>query len=150
MLCAGPATEVLEVMGTRETLFRGKMGPKVENVAIKTYGNHAKCPWSAPTTKVQKDALPIASKVTVRIVTPQAYRQIFLPEGEEDSPASIISLAARHAKIPVAVLTGGRCPNHGFSNLLKSSGDHGIFFTKVQEEANNPKPSFFWFGKKAV
>lgn len=165
VLCTGPATEVLEVMGTRKTLFRGKMGPKVENVAIKRYGNQAKCPWSAPTTKVQKDALPIVSKVTVRIVAPQAYRQIFLPEGEEDSPASIIGLAAQNAKIPVAVLTGGRWSKQYFGNkpqttgfvrvstaaaekLLKISGDHGIFFTKVQEEANNPKPSFFWFGKK--
>ncbi len=165
VLCTGPATEVLEVMGTRKTLFRGKMGPKVDNVAIKRYGNHEKCPWSAPTTKVQKDALPIVSKVTVRIVAPKAYRQIFLPEGEEDSPASIIGLAAQNAKIPVAVLTGGRWSKQFFGNkpqtagflrvsaaaaekLLKISGDHGIFFTKVQEEANNPKPSFFWFGKK--
>lgn len=83
------------------------------------------------------------SKVTVRIVTPQAYRQIFLPEGEEDSPASIISLAAQRAKIPVAVLTGGRWSKQYFGNkpqttgflrvsaaaaekLLKISGDHGI------------------------
>lgn len=143
----------------------GKWDQKSKLLQFKDTEGSCKCPWSAPTTKVQKDALPIASKVTVRIVTPQAYRQFFLPEGEEDSPASIISLAAQHAKIPVAVLTGGRWSKQYLGNkpqttgflrvsaaaaekLLKISGDHGIFFTKVQEEANNPKPSFFGFGKK--
>ena len=165
-LLTGQASHVTEATATKKTIYRGQRGPQVEPVAIKTFGsNVAQCPWSAPVNEIAKDNLPKVSKVTVRIMAPEAYRRIFLQEEKHDSPAQIIASASQEAQVPVAALTGGRWEKQQFgsksqftghvrvstdvaSKLLKCSGALGVFFAKVSEPSDSSdKPRVFWIRK---
>ena len=150
---------------TRKTLFRGKHGPTVETVHVKTFGEASKCPWNAVVTKIQKSSLPSVTKVTLRITAPWSYRMFFVPEDADDSPSQVIASAARQAETQVSALTGGRWSKqcHGSKTQLLGhlrvssktaekltalSGTQGIFFTILQNEPQNGRSPVFWFPKE--
>ena len=101
----GLASKIADATGTKKTIFRGLRGPQVEAVAVQKFGkNPAASPWSAAVTAIEKDQLSKISKVTPRIIAPDAHRRIFLQHAKADSPAQVLASAAQEASVPVAAL----------------------------------------------
>lgn len=119
-------------------------------------------PKTATKVTIPKKQGPVM--VTLRLLTPEFYRRLFVPEAEKKSPTTIISRWARLAQCSVSTLTGGRWERvihkHGSfliahlrvskdlaSRIISHSGTDGLFATQVPSR-DFPQDPVAWVPRK--
>ena len=119
-------------------------------------------PKTATKVTIPKKQGPVM--VTLRLLRPEFYRRLFVPEAEKESPTTIISRWARLAQCSVSTLTGGRWERvihkHGSfliahlrvskdlaSRIISHSGTDGLFATQVPSR-DFPQDPVAWVPRK--
>ena len=119
-------------------------------------------PKTATKVTIPKKEGPVM--VTLRLLTPEFYRRLFVPEADKETPTTIISRWARLAQCSVSKLTGGRWERavykHGSfliahlriskdlaSRMISHSGTDGLFATMVPS-SGFPQDPVAWIPRK--
>ena len=162
LVLSGEAGNQLGVTLSRARLQRTNAGPALEEVSLLGLGKDF--PWRnhALTVDPQKVITKIEREL-VRIVVPNHYRELFVPEpGAERIPDILSDMATWGCK--AHVLTGGRWERQDYQKqgsalvgwlklsaadakvLLDNSGRKGIF-TNKNLDVSTVKPQFIWLQK---
>lgn len=70
---------------------------------------------------VPKDKVSQVDKVTIRVIAPRLYRQVFAQK-QNDSPVQVISQLAANTQIQLAGLTGGTWNEQSIGNKKQFTG----------------------------